>query len=66
VVWFVDPAVRDSGEEDPDFVLFCYLCDYFAGAWWTPGLREKRWTVQSFGIVVAVEFGRRLGLCVCL
>jgi hypothetical protein len=33
VARLVDPTMRDSGEEDLDFVSFGDLCYDFAGAW---------------------------------
>jgi len=41
VVWLVDPAVRDSGEEDLDFVFFGDLRDDFASAWVDAGFEGE-------------------------
>jgi hypothetical protein len=64
MVWLVDPAVRDSREEDLDFVLFGDLCDDFACAWVDAGLEGEEVDCAVFGI--AGEFGRRPGLSVFL
>jgi hypothetical protein len=48
VVWFVDPAVRDTGEEDPDFIFFGDLRDDFAGAWVDAGFEGEEMDCAVF------------------
>ena len=48
VVWFVDPAVRDTGEEDPDFFFFGDLRDDFAGAWVDAGFEGEEMDCAVF------------------